>query len=149
MQVILKTHVDNLGSEGDMVDVTAGYARNYLIPRNLAIEATEKARRALEHEKRVITDRSVKEKKDAERLASELSNLSCTIRMQVGENDRLFGSVTAMDIAAALEEQNVEIDRRKIILDEPIKELGVFTVPVKIHSDVTANIKVWVVKASD
>lgn len=149
MQVILKTHVDNLGVEGDLVNVAAGYARNYLIPRNLAIEATEKARRSLEHEKRVITDRSAKEKKDAERLAGELSNLSCTIRMQVGENDRLFGSVTAMDIAAALEEQNVEIDRRKIILDEPIRELGVFTVPVKIHSDVIANIKVWVVKASD
>ena len=149
MQVILKTTVNNLGNEGDMIDVAAGYARNYLIPRKLAIEATEKAQRALQHETKILLDKATKEKKDAEHLASELSNLSCTIRMQVGENDRLFGSVTAMDIAAALEEQNIVVDRRKIILDEPIKELGVFTVPVKIHSDVIANIKVWVVKASD
>ena len=124
-----------------------GYARNYLIPRKLAIQATDKNRRALEHEKRVESDRSAKEKKDAEKLASELANLSCTIPMQAGENDRLFGSVTALDIAAALEEEGISIDRRKIELDEPLKELGVFTVPAKIHADVTADIKVWVVKA--
>jgi len=147
MQVILKTSVEKLGQEGDMVAVADGYARNYLIPRKLAVEATGKNRRALEHEKRIVTDLVAKEKKDAERLAVEIANLSCTIRMQAGENDRLFGSVTALDIAAALEEQNIEIDRRKILLDEPIKELGVFTVPAKIHPDVTADIKVWVVKA--
>jgi len=147
MQVILKTSVEKLGQEGDMVAVTDGYARNYLIPRKLAVEATGKNRRALEHEKRIETDHAAKEKKDAEKLAVEIANLSCTIRMQAGENDRLFGSVTALDIAAALEEQNIEIDRRKILLDEPIKELGVFTVPAKIHPDVTADIKVWVVKA--
>jgi len=146
MQVILKTSVEKLGQEGDMVAVTDGYARNYLIPRKLAVEATGKNRRALEHEKRIETDHAAKEKKDAEKLAVEIANLSCTIRMQAGENDRLFGSVTALDIAAALEEQNIEIDRRKILLDEPIKELGVFTVPAKIHPDVTADIKVWVVK---
>ena len=89
----------------------------------------------------------LKKKRDAEKLASELASLSCTIRMQAGENDRLFGSVTALDIAAALEEQGIEIDRRKIILDEPLKELGIFTVPAKVHPDVTADIKVWVVKA--
>jgi large subunit ribosomal protein L9 len=147
MQLILKTNVEKLGNEGDMITVADGYARNYLIPRNLAIEATEKNRRTLEHEKRVALDRAVKEKRDAEKLATELANLSCTIRMQAGENDRLFGSVTALDIAAALEEQGIGIDRRKITLDEPIKELGVFTVPAKIHPDVTADIKVWVVKA--
>lgn len=147
MQVILKTYVDKLGNEGDVVEVAAGYARNFLFPRNLAIVATDKARRALEHEKRLNIDRAAKEKREAEKLASELANVSCTIPMQVGENDRLFGSVNAMDIAAALEEQNIVIDRRKIILDEPIKELGVFTVPIKIHTDVTAEIKVWVVKA--
>ena len=147
MQVILRTDVEKLGKEGDVVNVADGYARNYLIPRDLVIEATEKNRRSLEHEKRVSFDRAAKEKKDAEVLASEISNLSCTIRVQVGENDRLFGSVTSLDIAAALEEQGFEIDRRKIILDEPIRELGVFTVPAKIHPDVTADIKVWVVKA--
>ena len=147
MQVILKTNLEKLGKEGDVVAVADGYARNYLIPRKLAVEATEKSRRALDHEKRVATDLAAKEKRSAEKLATEIASLSCTIRMQAGENDRLFGSVTALDIAAALEEQNIEIDRRKIILDEPIKELGVFTVPAKIHPDVTANIKVWVVKA--
>ncbi len=146
MQVILKENVEKLGSEGDVVAVADGYARNYLIPRKLAIQATEKNRRSLEHEKRLETDLAAKEKKEAEKLAGELSNLSCTIRMQAGENDRLFGSVTSLDIAAALEEQGIEIDRRKIILDEPLKELGVFTVPAKIHPDVIAEIKVWVVK---
>ena len=149
MQVILKTNVEKLGQEGDLLTVADGYARNYLIPRQFAIQATEKNRRNLDHEKRVETDRAAKEKKSAEKLADELSNLSCTIRMQAGENDRLFGSVTALDIAAALEEQGVEIDRRKIILDEPLKELGVFTVPAKIHADITADIKVWVVKAEE
>jgi len=147
MQVILKTHVEKLGDEGELVVVANGYARNYLIPRKLAIQATEKNRRALEHEKRLTLDHDAKEKREAEKLAGELANLSCTIRMQAGENDRLFGSVTSLDIAAALEEQGVEIDRRKIILDEPLKELGVFTVPAKIHADVAAEIKVWVVKA--
>ena len=147
MQVILKTSVEKLGQEGDVVTVADGYARNYLIPRKLAIQATERNRRSLDHEKRVETDRAAKEKKAAERLAGELANLSCTIRMQAGENDRLFGSVTALDIAAALEEQGIEIDRRKLILNEPLKELGMFTVPARIHPDVTADIKVWVVKA--
>jgi large subunit ribosomal protein L9 len=147
MQVILRTNIEKLGREGDVVAVADGYARNYLIPRDLAIEATEKSRRALGHEKRMASARAAKEKRDAEKLASEIANLSCTIRVQAGESDRLFGSVTALDIAAALEDQGIGIDRRKIILDEPIKELGVFTVPAKIHPDVTADIKVWVVKA--
>ena len=146
MQVILKTNVEKLGNEGDVVVVADGYGRNYLIPRKLAIQATDKNRRAIEHEKRIDANHAAKEKKDAEKLASELENLSCTVSVQSGENDRLFGSVNSMDIAAALEEQGIEIDRRKIVLDEPIKELGVFTVPAKIHPDVTAEIKVWVVK---
>jgi large subunit ribosomal protein L9 len=149
MQVILKINVEKLGNEGDVVSVANGYARNYLIPRKLAIEATAKNRRVLDHEKRMEADRAAKEKRDAQKLATEIAGLSCTIRMQAGENDRLFGSVTALDIAAALEEQGIEIDRRKIILDEPIKELGVVTVPAKIHPDVTADIKVWVVKAAE
>lgn len=147
MQVILKTDVDKLGREGELITVADGYARNYLIPHRFAIEATEKNRRNLEHEKKVEVDRAVKGRKDAEKFASELSGVSCTIRVQAGENDRLFGSVTSIDIADTLKEQGFTIDKRKIILEEPIKELGVFTVPVKIHQDVTANIKVWVVKA--
>jgi large subunit ribosomal protein L9 len=146
MQVILKTDVDKLGKDGELVTVADGYARNYLIPLKKAIEATNKNRRNLEHEKRVEADRSNKQLKDAEKFAEELSAVSCTIKVQAGENDRLFGSVTSIDIATALEELGYNIDRKKIILEEPIKELGVFTVPVKIFQNVTANIKVWVVK---
>jgi len=130
-----------------LVAVANGYARNYLIPYKLAIEATNKNRRNIEHEKRVEADRATKQKKDAEKLAEELSGVSCTISVQAGENDRLFGSVTSIDIAEVLAEQGYSIDRRKIVLEEPIKELGVFTVPVKVFQDVIANIKVWVVKA--
>lgn len=147
MQVILKTDVEKLGKAGDVLVVADGYARNYLIPRNLAVLATEKNRRALEHEKRMEFEKAAKEKRDAEKLAEALNGVSCTVRAQVGENERLFGSVTSLDIANALQEQGFEIDRKKIILDEPIRELGVFTVPVRVHTDITANIKVWVVKA--
>ncbi|HGE71427.1 TPA: 50S ribosomal protein L9 [Candidatus Poribacteria bacterium] len=146
MQVILKTNVDKLGREGDVINVADGYARNYLIPHKLAIEATEKNRRSLEHEKKVELDREVKHKKDAEKLASELANISCTIKVKAGENDQLFGSVTNADIAEVLAEQGYTVDKKKIILEEPIKELGVFTVPIKIYQDITTNIKVWVVK---
>jgi large subunit ribosomal protein L9 len=146
MQIILKTDIDKLGKEGELVTVAEGYARNYLIPHKKAIEATDKNRRNIEHEKRVETDRANKHKRDAEKFAEELSGVSCTIKVQAGENDRLFGSVTSIDIATALEELGYSIDKKKIILEEPIKELGVFTVPVKIFQDVTANLKVWVVK---
>lgn len=146
MQVILKTNVDKLGREGDVINVADGYARNYLIPHKLAIEATEKNRRSLEHEKKVELDREVKHKKDAEKLASELANISCTIKVKAGENDQLFGSVTNADIAEVLAEQGYTVDKKKIVLEEPIKELGVFTVPIKIYQDITTNIKVWVVK---
>lgn len=147
MQIILKSNVEKLGKEGDVLTVADGYARNYLIPKKLAVQATEKNRQLLEHEKRIEVDRAVKAKKEAEILANELSNVSCTISVQAGENDRLFGSVTTSDIANALADLGYEIDKRKIILEEPIKELGMFTVPVKLHADIIANIKVWVVKA--
>jgi large subunit ribosomal protein L9 len=146
MQVILKTDVDKLGRQGDIVIVAEGYARNYLIPHKKAIVATERSRKAVDHEKKVELDRSVKHKKDAEKLAADLANVSCTIRVKAGENDQLFGSVTTGDIAGILEEQGYTVDRKKIILEEPIRELGVFTVPIKVYQDVTANIKVWVVK---
>lgn len=149
MQIILKTDVDKLGKEGDLINVADGYARNYLIPNNFAIVATNKNRRVLEHEKRVEVDRAAKARRDAEKLASDLASVSCTISVQASESERLFGSVTSIDIANALAELGFDIDKRKIILDEPIKELGVFTVPIKIHSDVETNIKVWVVKSQD
>ncbi len=149
MEVILKTNVEKLGVVGDLITVADGYARNYLIPRKFAVEATVKNRRFIEHEKKIEADRAVKHTKDAEKLAEQLSGVSCTITVQAGENDRLFGSVTSMDIAASIEEQGFSVDRRNIILEEPIKELGIFTVPIKIYQDVTANVKVWVVKAQD
>lgn len=149
MQVILRANVEKLGREGELVTVADGYARNYLIPKKLAVLATEKNRQLLEREKKIEIDRATKAKKEAEILANELANVSCTISVQAGENDRLFGSVTANDIANALAELGHEIDRRKIILEEPIKELGLFTVPIKLHTEVTTNVKVWVVKAQN
>ncbi|MCD6507079.1 50S ribosomal protein L9 [Candidatus Poribacteria bacterium] len=146
MEVILKQEIPGLGKAGDVVKVADGYARNYLIPRKMAVLATEKAKRALEKEMKMRTSKREKEALEARRLAEKLSNISCTIRARAGENDRLFGSVTAADIAKALEEQEIHVDRRNILLEEPLKELGVFSVPVKLHQDVTAEVKVWVIK---
>jgi large subunit ribosomal protein L9 len=146
MEVILTENVSGLGREGDVVKVADGYARNFLIPKQLAVEAIEKNRRVLEHKKRQDISQDARQKKEAEKLASELVNLSCTIPMRAGETDRLFGSVTAMDIAKALNEQGFEIDRRKIELEQPIKELGAFTVPIRIHADVVANVRVLVIR---
>lgn len=146
MEVILTENVSGLGREGDVVKVSDGYARNFLIPKQLAVEAIEKNRRLLEHKKRQKINQGARQKKEAEKLAKELANLSCTIPMRAGESDRLFGSVTTMDIAKALREQGFEVDRRKIELDEPIKELGAFTVPIRIHADVAANVRVLVIR---
>ena len=146
MEIILKQEIPGLGKAGDVVKVADGYARNYLIPRKMAVPATERAKRALEKEMMMRTSKKEREALEARRLAEKLSNISCTIRARAGENDRLFGSVTAADIAKALEEQKIHVDRRNILLEEPIKELGVFSVPVKLHQDVTAEVKVWVIK---
>ena len=146
MEVILTENVSGLGREGDIVKVSDGYARNFLIPKQLAVEAIEKNRRLLEHKSRQKSNQDARQRKEAEKLASELANLSCTIPMRAGETDRLFGSVTAMDIAKALKEQGFEVDRRKIELNEPIKELGAFTVPIRIHADVVAHVRVLVIR---
>jgi len=146
MEVILTEKVSGLGREGDIVKVSDGYARNFLIPKQLAVEAIEKNRRLLEHKSRQKINQDARQRKEAEKLASELVNLSCTIPMRAGETDRLFGSVTSMDIAKALKEQGFEVDRRKIELNEPIKELGAFTVPIRIHADVVANVRVLVIR---
>jgi large subunit ribosomal protein L9 len=146
MEVILKKRVETLGDEGDILIVANGYARNYLIPMQLAVRATEKNRRLLEHERRLIAAQGEEAKVRAEELASRIAEVTCTIQRRAGENDRLFGSITSMDIADALASQDIEVDRRNIELDEPIRELGVFTVPIRFHADVTADIQIVVVR---
>jgi large subunit ribosomal protein L9 len=146
MNVILRENVENLGQIGDLVRVKAGYARNYLIPKKKAIEATVRNVKQLEHQKKLIQDRVYKNLKDAEVLAQRIEALSVTISQRVGENDRLFGSVTSMNITAALQDEGFDIDKKQVLLDEPIKQLGVYTIPIRLHSDVNANLKVWVVE---
>jgi len=145
MQVILREDVDNLGKIGDLVKVKPGYARNFLVPSKKAIEATPKNLKAMEHAKKMVADRVRKLKKEAAADAENIKALSLTIRAKVGEEGKLFGSVTSMDIAEAAKAQGVVIDKRKIALEEPIKRLGDFTVTVKLPADVTANLKVTVV----
>jgi large subunit ribosomal protein L9 len=145
MQVILREDIDKLGKIGDLVKVKDGFGRNYLIPMKKAIEATPKNVNAMEHAKKMVSDRLRKLKKEATADADRITGLSLTISAKAGEEGKLFGSVTSMDIAEAAKAQGVTIDKRKIILDEPIKRLGEFAVPVKLHADVTANLKVAVV----
>lgn len=146
MKIILREDYENLGVAGDVVQVKPGFARNYLFPKKIAYPARTNFVKMLEEEKRQKEHRRNKEKKDAEELAKTLENVSVTISVSVGEEDKMFGSVTTLDISEALTKQNLEIDRKKIILDEPIKELGIYSVPVKLHQEVEAKIKVWVVK---
>ena len=146
MQVILIEDVSSLGKMGDLVRVSNGYARNYLIPQKKAIYATEKNVKALDHQKREIQGRMVKVKKSADKLAKEIDQLSCTFTRTVGESGKLFGSVTSMDIESYLKGNGIEVDRKKILLEEPIKSVGMFTVPIKLHADVAARLKVWVVQ---
>ncbi len=145
MKVILRQDYEALGHIGDVVEVKDGYARNYLLPRNIAYQATEGSLRALEEEKRQYERRQEKEKKSASNLGVMLSSASVTLKMKVGEEDKLFGSVTSQMIAEQLEAQGITIDKRSIELDEPIKTLGMYEVPVKLHPKVTSTLKVWVV----
>ncbi|MBI4621115.1 MAG: 50S ribosomal protein L9 [Desulfobacterales bacterium] len=147
MKVILLEEMPSLGKAGDAIKVADGYGRNYLIPQKKAIEATSKNMKVWEHQKNLLKDKIGKVKKETEKLAEKIEGLSCTISKQTGEEDKLFGSVTSMDIEESLKEEGIEIDRKKILLDEPIKKLGVYTVPIKLHPEVIANLKVWVVKA--
>lgn len=147
MKVILREDVDKLGRMGDLVNVADGYARNFLLPRNMAALATTKNIKSLEHEKRVIADRVKKEKMAAEEEAKKISAVSVSIPVQVGEEGKLFGSVTSKDIADAIAAQGFEIDKRRIQLEKPIKEIGTFMVPVKVHHDVIAQVKVEVIKS--
>ena len=146
MEVILREHVDNLGRRGDVVKVTPGYARNYLLPRKLALAVTENNKRQIEREKKLAEARDMEEKSAAEAVAARIAALDIEIARRVGENNTLYGSVTSQDIAQALKDKGFEIDRRKILLPDPIKTLGENTVPVKLHRDVTAQLKVTVGK---
>ncbi len=146
MEVILLEDIPSLGRTGDLVKVTDGYGRNFLIPKRKAVRATSKKLKALEHEKRLVQDRLERSQKDAERLAQRLEEYSCTISKSVGESGKLFGAVTSMEIEQNLLENGFNIERKNILLEEPIKSLGIYTVPVKIGPDLTANLKVWVVK---
>jgi large subunit ribosomal protein L9 len=148
MEVILREHVDNLGRRGDIVKVAEGYARNYLLPRKLALAVTEGNKRQIEHERKLAEARELEEKTQAEAYAQRLAQTEIEIPRRVGENDTLYGSVTSGDIAHALQAKQFEIDKKKIVLPEPLKALGEFTVPVKIHRDVTAQVKVKVVPES-
>lgn len=145
MKLILAADVERLGLMGDLVEVADGYARNYLLPRKMAAVATLKNVKSLEHEKRVIADRIRKEKFSAEEKAKKIGALSISIAVKVGEEGKLFGSVTSKDIAAAIAVEGIVVDKRLILLDKPIKEAGTFQVPVKVRHDVTAQVQVAVV----
>jgi len=146
VKLILREDVENLGKIGEIVEVAGGYGRNYLLPRGLAVKASSKNLKEQEHQKKLIQARMDRQKKDAQEMAGSLDSVSCTITRKTGEDEKLYGSVTSRDIEEALREEGVSIDRKRIVLEEPIKKLGVYTVPVKLHTDVTGSIKVWVVK---
>src|ERR1700679_1974989 len=142
MEVILKEDVNKLGARGDVVKVAEGYGRNYLLPRKLAIQANEGNKAVVSQMKAASVRRSAKEKTQAEELAKQFERLSATFQPRSGEHDHLFGSVTSGDIAEAIAKKGIELDRRQIQLHEPLKSLGEFTIPVKLHKEVTAHLKV-------
>lgn len=149
MKVILKQNVESLGKVGDVIKVADGYARNFLIPKGLAVEASGKNVRMLEHDREMVSRQAEKERKRAEALVQQMSQVSCTIARKVGSQEKMFGSVTAKDIAAALKECGVEIDRKDIVLDEPIKSLGDFPVKLKLYPGITAEFQLRVVEEKD
>ena len=146
MEVILRQHVDNLGERGQIVKVADGYARNYLLPRKLALPASEGNKRHVERERKIMETREADEKGQAEATASRLGSVEITIARRVGETDQLYGSVTAADIADYLKGKGFEVDRRKLVLPDPIKTIGEHNVPLKLHRSVTVPLKVKVVK---
>ncbi len=145
MEVILREHVDNLGRRGEIVKVADGYARNFLLPRKLALVATEGNKKQIERERVKFDARELEEKKVADAVAERLQNVDVEIARKVGETEALYGSVTSADIAEALAAKGLEIDKRKLALHEPINKLGEYTVPVNLHRDVTTSLKVRVI----
>ena len=146
MEVILKEDVAKLGSRGDVVKVAEGYGRNYLLPRKLAIQATADNKKVIEQMKAAAVRRSAKEKAQAEELAKQFDGVSISFQRRAGEHDQLFGSVTPTDVAEALEKKGFNIDRRKVQIHDPLRTLGEFTIPIKLHKDVTAHLKVVIEK---
>ncbi len=146
MKVILRKNYENLGKIGDIVEVKAGFARNFLIPRSIAYTATPGNIKAFEQEKIQIEKREAKELAAAQKIASDLENVSISIPVKVGEEDKIFGTVTTQMIADALKEKGFDLDKRKIEITEPIKALGIYSVSVKLHPEVTTTVKTWVVR---
>jgi large subunit ribosomal protein L9 len=146
MQIILQEDVEKLGNRGELVDVAAGYARNFLLPRKLGIEATPGNMKRLERMRVTFAKKEATEKGAAETLAASLQSVSLTFSRKAGDNEQLFGSVTSSDIAEALEAQGYHIDKRKITLADPIKVVGEYEIPVKLHREISANVKVTVKK---
>ncbi len=149
MDVILREDIEKLGTRGQLVKVASGYARNFLLPNKMAVAATEANKKIVEQERQAHLRREAKVESEAKDLGKMLGSVSITISQKAGENDQLFGSVTSKDIAEALEQQGYTIERRKIVLEEPIKTLGEFKVPVRLHREVTAEITVHVVKEEE
>lgn len=146
MEVILRDHVDNVGKRGDVVNVADGFARNYLLPRQLALPATDANKQWIARERKIAEAREAEERVAAEAVADRLVALDLQIARKVGENDTLYGSVTNADIAELLKQKGFDVDRRKILLPDPIRSLGESHIPVKLHRDVTAQLKITVVK---
>jgi large subunit ribosomal protein L9 len=146
VEVILLNTVPSLGERGETVKVKPGYARNFLFPRKLALPVSEGNQRVFKEEEKVLAKKDEQARNSAQGAAAKLTDVSCTIPVQVGDEDRLYGSVTANDIAKVLKDQGFDIDKKQIELEEPIKQLGVYTIDVKLHREVSAPIKVWVVK---
>ena len=146
MEIILRQHVDNLGKRGEIVKVADGYARNYLLPRKLALLATDGNRKHVERERKIVEGREAEEKGQAEAIAARLAGIEVVIARRVGDTDQLYGSVTSGDIADFLKAKGFDIDKRKLILPEPIKSIGDHKVPLKLHREVTAPLTVKVVK---
>jgi large subunit ribosomal protein L9 len=146
MEIILREHVEHLGKRGEIVKVADGYARNYLLPRKLALPATDGNKKHVERERRIMEGREAEEKGQADAVASRLNAIDIVIARRVGDTDQLYGSVTSADIADFLKAKGFEIDRRKLILPEAIKAVGEYTVPLKLHREVTVPLKVRVVK---
>ena len=146
MLVILRENVENLGITGDLVKVSDGYARNFLLPRNLVVMADEKNVAAIEHNKRLLEKKRLAQRADDEALAKKLEQFSCTISRKVGDQDRIFGSVSTGDISAALKAGGFAVDKHSVVLDSPIKTLGVHTITIKLQPEISASLKGWVVK---
>lgn len=145
MKIILRDDIKNLGQMGEIVNVSDGYARNYLIPKKLAVEADTKNLKEFEHHKKIIMNKAAKIKETLKETADKLSKVTVTIKSKAGDEDKLFGSVTSMDIAEALKQEGFEIDKKKILIEEPIKRLGTYSVNVKIHPDISSQVKIQVI----